>query len=275
MIDDHFWPSMYPGIVVGLLVGLAGGSLLSTILGAAGGLAGAMLLFFIFAWLGLEDSILSLIGLVGGAVLGAYRFDDRGQVVKVLLRRAALAATVERDIVRRLRRWIVASSSARGRRFVLLFTPAQLAQAIGDQRFLGACLQHLGVLAERRRDYRQALDYYQRFLQQRGEDPTIRDDLALTHFRIGRITEEIDSPERALASYRRARDMQRELASVPDADPARRGAWGDTLSAIGRVLHRMQRLDEALAVRQQAVAIRRQLAPGNVRGYDRSGSVPK
>lgn len=63
---------MYPGIVAGLLVGLAGGNLLSTVLGAAGGLAGAMLLFFAFAWLGLEDSVLSLIGLIGGAVLGAY-----------------------------------------------------------------------------------------------------------------------------------------------------------------------------------------------------------
>ena len=72
MIDDHFWPSMYPGIAIGLLVGLAGGSLLSTTLGAVGGLAGAMLLFFVFAWLGLEDSILSLVGLIGGAVLGAY-----------------------------------------------------------------------------------------------------------------------------------------------------------------------------------------------------------
>jgi hypothetical protein len=72
MIDDHFWPSMYPGIAVGLLMGLAGGNLVSTILGAAGGLLGAILLFFVFAWLGLEDSILSLVGLIGGAVLGAY-----------------------------------------------------------------------------------------------------------------------------------------------------------------------------------------------------------
>ncbi len=72
MIDDHFWPSMYPGIVVGLLVGLAGGNLVSTILGAAGGLAGTMVLFFVFAWLGLEDSIVSLVGLIGGAVIGAY-----------------------------------------------------------------------------------------------------------------------------------------------------------------------------------------------------------
>ncbi|MGI9404601.1 MAG: hypothetical protein ACR2OF_08875 [Hyphomicrobium sp.] len=72
MIDDHFWPSMYPGIVAGLLVGLAGGNLVSTILGATGGLAGAMVLFFVFAWLGFEDSILSLVGLIGGAVIGAY-----------------------------------------------------------------------------------------------------------------------------------------------------------------------------------------------------------
>ena len=72
MIDDHFWPSMYPGIAVGLLMGLAGGNLVSTILGAAGGLLGAIVLFFIFAWVGLEDSILSLVGLIGGAVLGAY-----------------------------------------------------------------------------------------------------------------------------------------------------------------------------------------------------------
>jgi hypothetical protein len=72
MIDDHFWPSMYPGIAVGLLMGLAGGNLVSTTLGAAGGLAGAIVLFFVFAWLGFEDSILSLVGLIGGAILGAY-----------------------------------------------------------------------------------------------------------------------------------------------------------------------------------------------------------
>jgi len=72
MIDDHFWPSMYPGIAVGLLMGLAGGNLVSTILGAVGGLAGAIVLFFIFAWVGLEESVLSLVGLIGGAILGAY-----------------------------------------------------------------------------------------------------------------------------------------------------------------------------------------------------------
>ncbi len=79
MMDDHFWPSMYPGIIVGLLVGVSGGNILSTILGTAGGLAGAALLFFISGWLGLLDSIVSLIGLVAGAVAGAYLFMGAGR----------------------------------------------------------------------------------------------------------------------------------------------------------------------------------------------------
>ena len=38
----------------------------------------------------------------------------------------------------------------------------QQASTLGEHRYLGACLQHLGVLAERRRDYGQAIEFYQR-----------------------------------------------------------------------------------------------------------------
>lgn len=71
-MDDHFWPAMYPGIIVGFLLGLGGGNVVSTILGTVGGLVGAVALYFVFTWLGLEDSILSLVELIGGAVAGAY-----------------------------------------------------------------------------------------------------------------------------------------------------------------------------------------------------------
>jgi hypothetical protein len=80
-MDDHFWPAMYPGVVVGLLVGLAAGNVVSTLLGAAGGLLGAMALYFLFAWLGLEESILSLAGLIGGAVMGALLLTRAGMLV--------------------------------------------------------------------------------------------------------------------------------------------------------------------------------------------------
>lgn len=71
MLGDHFWPAMYPGIVVGALVGLSAGNIISTILGALGGLLGAMALYFLFLMIGLDESILSLAGLIGGAVVGA------------------------------------------------------------------------------------------------------------------------------------------------------------------------------------------------------------
>ena len=72
LIPDHFWPAMYPGVIVGLLVGLAYRSVISTLIGAIGGLAGAIALFFIFAWFELEDTVVSLAGLIGGSALGAY-----------------------------------------------------------------------------------------------------------------------------------------------------------------------------------------------------------
>jgi hypothetical protein len=71
-MDDHFWPAMYPGIIVGFLLGLGGGNVVATILGTLGGLVGAVGLYFLFTWLGLEDTIMSLVGLVGGAAGGAY-----------------------------------------------------------------------------------------------------------------------------------------------------------------------------------------------------------
>ena len=71
-MDDHFWPAMYPGIIVGFLLGLGGGNVVATISGTLGGLAGAVALYFLFTWLGLEDTIMSLVGLIGGAAGGAY-----------------------------------------------------------------------------------------------------------------------------------------------------------------------------------------------------------
>jgi hypothetical protein len=72
MLGDHFWPAMYPGIIVGLLLGLGGGNIISALLGAIGGLMGAMALFFVFVWLGLDDTIVALAGLLGGAAAGAF-----------------------------------------------------------------------------------------------------------------------------------------------------------------------------------------------------------
>jgi len=71
-MNDHFWPSLYPGIIVGLLFGLAGGGFLSMLTGAAGGLAGAAATYFLITWLGLQDSVVSLAALIGAAAVAGY-----------------------------------------------------------------------------------------------------------------------------------------------------------------------------------------------------------
>ena len=48
------------GLLTAMGAMLAGGSVVSTVLGAAGGLIGAAAFYFVFAWLGLQESILSL-----------------------------------------------------------------------------------------------------------------------------------------------------------------------------------------------------------------------
>jgi hypothetical protein len=73
-MNDHFWPSIYPGIIVGALVGLTNGGIISTLAGAAGGTAGAAAMYLVTARLGMEDSIVSLAALIAGAMAGGYIF---------------------------------------------------------------------------------------------------------------------------------------------------------------------------------------------------------
>ena len=46
---------------------------------------------------------------------------------------------------------------------------------------------------------RKSQQYYQKFVNQRADDPTLRRQLANAYFRVGAITQEIGSPEQAIA----------------------------------------------------------------------------
>jgi hypothetical protein len=70
-MDDHFWPSVYPGLIVGALIGLADRSILATILGAAGGLAGAFGAFYVVTMLAIEPGIVPLAAIIIGSVVAA------------------------------------------------------------------------------------------------------------------------------------------------------------------------------------------------------------
>ncbi len=64
-MDPHYWPSIYPGIIVGVIFGFAHGGVPATIIGGLGGLAGAALALQLEHWLKLDESLLSLLVLVG------------------------------------------------------------------------------------------------------------------------------------------------------------------------------------------------------------------
>lgn len=70
-MDDHFWPSLYPGLIIGALIGFADGSIWSTVLGALGGLGGAFVAFYSVTMLAIEPGLVALIAIIAGSVVGA------------------------------------------------------------------------------------------------------------------------------------------------------------------------------------------------------------
>jgi hypothetical protein len=70
-MDDHFWPSVYPGLIVGGLIGLADGSILSTLAGGLAGLGGAFAAFYAVNLLEIAPGIIPLAAVILGAAAAA------------------------------------------------------------------------------------------------------------------------------------------------------------------------------------------------------------
>lgn len=105
----------------------------------------------------------------------------------------------------------------------------------------------------------EALTYYRRFLDDHADDPSLRDELALTNFRVGRITEKLESPSEAIPFYRLAAKMESELLSATPENRERLEALGTTQNALGRALTRSNQLDEAKKSYKASLEIRRKL----------------
>jgi len=121
-------------------------------------------------------------------------------------------------------------------------------------------LNQPGLQPVRRELLEKALAYYQKFLKQRANDPRVQSELAGAMFRVGQITELLESPDKALPSYERAREMQvAQLARSP-RDPQRLKALGNTLNAIGTVRVKQKEYDLAREEYRQAIGVRKQLA---------------
>jgi serine/threonine-protein kinase len=121
-------------------------------------------------------------------------------------------------------------------------------------------LNQPGLQPVRRDLLEKALVYYQKFLRQRANDPRVQSELAGAMFRVGQITELLESPNEALPSYDQARAMQAAQLARRPSDPERLKALGNTLNAIGTVHVKLKDYDRARKEYREAIAVRQRLA---------------
>jgi len=120
-------------------------------------------------------------------------------------------------------------------------------------------LNQPGMQGLRKDLLQKTLDYYQKFLQQRADDPSVKEEYAATLFRAGRIIDELQSSDQAIPYLLQARDIQKQLLLESARDPHRLQALGDTENALGRSQDRSLQFEQALAEYQKGRDLRREL----------------
>ncbi len=125
-----------------------------------------------------------------------------------------------------------------------------------------------GLGPHRRELLQKAQAYYEKFLEERGQDPALRQELAEASAHLANITRQIGTPEEALNAYRRALALFQDLArSDPDSVP-QRFSQAVVHSHIANVLETLRRYDESLVSLRHAKELLEEslrLTPGDVR----------
>ena len=113
---------------------------------------------------------------------------------------------------------------------------------------------------------RSALEYYQRFVDQRRNDPLLRQQLAKAYFSVGQITQEIGSQQQAIDAFRRALGLWEPLVTADPENHELKGHLADCHLAIGKLQIAAGNLEAAMNSLAQARAILELLMAGNTRG---------
>jgi tetratricopeptide (TPR) repeat protein len=80
-----------------------------------------------------------------------------------------------------------------------------------------------------------ALNYYRDLLQQRGQDPSLRVEVARTYFRVGHINNRIGSKTEALTAYQQAQTLLQELVRDHPAEPFYRSQLAKTQTNLANL----------------------------------------
>ncbi len=129
-------------------------------------------------------------------------------------------------------------------------------------------LQQPGMQGLREDLLRQALVYYQRFLDERQDDPSLRQEVADAHYYAGIIVQAISSPSEALPHFEKAAVLQKDLLEKSADKVAIKSGYGQSLNAIGGVYFRLGKLNEARDYFQQGSTIREEVAQADSKNVE-------
>jgi serine/threonine-protein kinase len=146
-------------------------------------------------------------------------------------------------------------------------------QALADENFRAALkavdeylvrvsenrlLNEPGLQPLRRELLETARTFYQRFVEQRRDDPAVREEWARSLFRLASITFLMDGPAPAADLLQEALPVQKELVQAHPDEPAYRIALGEMVSNLGIYYEYLNELDKSEAAYQEVLALSRQ-----------------
>jgi len=112
----------------------------------------------------------------------------------------------------------------------------------------------------RRALLRDTLEYYQKFVEQASGDPSLEDDIAVTHAKIAALIEQTGRTQDAIAAHRKAESIFERLAAEQQHAPQHRAQLALCRNNLGLLLARTGKTDEARRLFLQAIGTHEQLA---------------
>ncbi len=142
----------------------------------------------------------------------------------------------------------------------------ELAQEAGDRRNVAAASHHLGVVAQRRGLYEEAIEWYRKSLAIK-EELGDRAGIATSYHQLGILAEQRGSYEEAIERYRKSLAIREELGNRVD--------MATSYHQMGNVAYLRGSYEEALEWYRKSLAIREQLGDraGMASTYHQLGMV--
>jgi tetratricopeptide (TPR) repeat protein len=105
-----------------------------------------------------------------------------------------------------------------------------------------------------------AVDFYQKFAQQRGSDDEVQAQRALAYVRLGYLTQEVASKSQAIEVFQKAIPIFQDLASKFPTEPNYAANLATAYHNIGALHHEMGQFSQSQPFLEKALDLRKQLA---------------